>query len=486
MTPTFRRILSVLLLLGLVGTTNALPAQARVDDYSGYEPETHCASAAKPGTRFLMEWLLRQYPGTGSASMLRACSSSTSEHQDGRALDWAVDATDAADRARVDALLSRLFAADGGGNEHALARRMGIMYLIWNDYIYSAYSGFAKRDYVHSVCPSRNRCSKTLRHRDHVHISLSRSGAAAQTTFYRSRRVPSEPVLVPGTIQLDGERTAITEVTVPADGSVVRTDFKVTGDTTYRVVADGLYRTGARHRIADPACVWDARANRWAPFSNGLRVNGRTLWDAAGCNRSHTHVAEYRAGKSRFLNLQITDPRPGDNDGSVRFYVLREDIAARAVATRPVAARPEPRAARRPGPTARRLVRETVTVPAKAARGRSTARSLTPRRAYRVEVRGTAHSGETGFDANCVRYRGALHSQHSLDLFRPEADHLQLQIQGVPVKLRVPGSSRQCSGGHRYVGTFRPVVHGKARVKVWDPYRYADNTGSFRVTLRRR
>ncbi len=252
------KTIALALATALLGTAAAAgPAAASsVDDYARYQPQTTCASQTLPGTEFLLRYLVNHYPGTGYSSTLRACTSGTSEHKDGRALDWAADAADATDRATVAAFLERAFATDKAGNPHALARRMGIMYLIWNDHIYSAYNHFEKRDYVNSGCSDPKDCSKTLRHRDHVHISLSRSGASAQTTFYRARNVPSVPVLIPGTKQLDPVDTAVVRIEVPADGRKVTTDFKLTRGTTYRVVGDGRYRFGAGDRIADAACRW--------------------------------------------------------------------------------------------------------------------------------------------------------------------------------------------------------------------------------------
>jgi hypothetical protein len=87
-----------------------------------------------------------------------------------------------------------------------------------------------------------------------------------------------------------------------------------------------------------------------------------------------------------------------------------------------------------------------------------------------------------------VRYAGRWRPQHTLDLTRPTADHLAVYVQGVRVPLRVPGSKRRCDGraAHRYVGSFKPVVNGRARVKVWDPYEYSDNSGALSVVLKRR
>ena len=58
------------------------------------------------------------------------------------------------------------------------------MYIIWNDHMYAAWDGFDREDYLSSSCKSRKKCSKTLRHRDHMHISLSRPGGKGATSWY--------------------------------------------------------------------------------------------------------------------------------------------------------------------------------------------------------------------------------------------------------------------------------------------------------------
>jgi hypothetical protein len=477
------RLLATVLLSSVVTAT---PAHASaVDGYSGYEPQQTCTSAPKPGTEYLLRWLLGRYPGTGSSGTLRPCDSGgQSEHKDGRALDWAVDAADPGQAAQAQRFLDRILATDKAGNRHALARRMGIMYLIWDDHIYSSYDGFAKRDYTGRICDRPKDCSKTTRHRDHVHISLSHSGAAAQTTFYRARNVPSIPVLVPGTLRLDPARTAIVKVTVPATGRTVNAGFKLTRGTTYRIVGDGLYRYGAGSRVADAACRWSSTG--WRPHESGLLVNGRSPWTST-CAGDHTHQATFRAPTTDYLRLRVGDERAGDNEGSLSFYVLREDLAKRSVASRPTVSAGEPRPARSAGPTGRRLQKETVTVPAAARRGRLTVGALRRKARYRVVVTGVARNGDQGFDASCVKYAGRFRPQHTLDLTKPAADHLSLFIQGVRVDLRVPRSKASCDRReHRYVGTFEPVVRGKARVRVWDPYTYDDNSGSLTVRLTRR
>ena len=476
------RVVAAVLLCALVSTD---PAHAStVDSYSGYQPQETCTSTPKPGTEYLLRWLIRNYRHTGSSGTLRACNSGgQSEHKDGRALDWAVDAANPDQAVQAERFLDRVFATDKAGNRHALARRMGIMYVIWNDHIYSSYYQFAKRDYTTNICAKPKNCSKTTRHRDHVHISLSYSGGAAQTSFYRAHNVPSIPVLKPGTRQLDPVNTAIVKVTVPATGQTVNAGFKVTRGTTYRIIGDGLYRYGSGSSIADAACRWSA--NGWTSSDAGLLVNGKSPW-TSDCDDGHTHVATYKATRTDYLRLRIGDETSGNNEGALSLYILREDLAARSVASHPAVSGREPRAARSAGPAGKRLREEAVTVRAASRRGALTDRALRRNARYRVVVTGLARSGDVAFDGSCVKYAGRFRPEHTLDLTKPAADHLSLFIQGVRVNLRVPGSQASCDRrDHRYVGTYKAVVRGKARVRVWDPYTYGDNSGSLTVKLKR-
>ncbi|QBR92400.1 hypothetical protein [Nocardioides euryhalodurans] len=167
----------------------AAPAHARIEPYADYQPQTRCAPQAKPGTKALGRWLVNTRGG-GYGPTSRPCrSGGASEHKEGRAFDWTLDATKAKHRRLARAFLTRIRATDRHGNDHALARRMGIMYIIWNDHIYRSYDDreFAERDYLSSSCRRKRSCSKTLRHRDHMHISLSRPGGRGTTSWYDGR-----------------------------------------------------------------------------------------------------------------------------------------------------------------------------------------------------------------------------------------------------------------------------------------------------------
>jgi hypothetical protein len=181
------KLLAVLALVAAVLVAPAAQADdAQIEGYASYEPQTTCHPKPRPGTRVLGTWLVKNLGGGGGAAG-RSCGGGASEHKDGRAIDWTLDATSKEGRAIAQAFLEKVFKTDKDGNTHALARRMGIMYVIWDDHMYAAWGEFEIDDYLSSSCTSKKKCSKTLRHRDHMHISLSMAGAKGKTTWYAGR-----------------------------------------------------------------------------------------------------------------------------------------------------------------------------------------------------------------------------------------------------------------------------------------------------------
>lgn len=167
--------------------TSSAPYLMPVEPYATYQPQTRCRHTPKAGVLVLADWLVARGGGYGPIS--RTCAgSSTSEHKESRAFDWLLDATDPADRALADALLEEILAPDDTGQPHALARRMGVMYVIWNDRMYAAYDGFVAKRYLSAGCRTKRSCSPTLRHRDHMHISLTRQGAKGATSWYYAQQ----------------------------------------------------------------------------------------------------------------------------------------------------------------------------------------------------------------------------------------------------------------------------------------------------------
>ena len=172
---------------GLLAFLSSAPAQATyvmpVDSYATYQPQKACVRQDRTGTVALAQWLAAR--GGSYGGTLRDCrSGGRSEHKDGRAFDWTLDASDLDDQASAEAFITEAFADDELGDTDALARRMGIMYVIWDDKMYAAWDGFEPKRYLSPGCRSRRACSPTLRHRDHMHISLSRAGSQGRTSWY--------------------------------------------------------------------------------------------------------------------------------------------------------------------------------------------------------------------------------------------------------------------------------------------------------------
>jgi hypothetical protein len=109
-------------------------------------------------------------------------------HAEGRAVDWHLDVTDSADAKAAERLVRLLLAPDTAGEPQALARRMGVQEIIWDcGYLTVGQTEFSK----YSVCFDRKgrrkkKVDPTQAHRNHIHIGLTRRGAAGKTSFWTS------------------------------------------------------------------------------------------------------------------------------------------------------------------------------------------------------------------------------------------------------------------------------------------------------------
>jgi hypothetical protein len=152
-----------------------------IEQYPSYEGQSTCDPTDKPGTVALRNTLLAHYPVTVSFGISRACNiGGKSEHKEGRAFDWGANVNNPVQRAAVENFFKVVFATDSYGHTDAIARRMGLMYVIWNKQIRMLRPGSSWEPY-----------SGDSPHTDHVHISMSWAGARAQTSFW-SGHVPKE------------------------------------------------------------------------------------------------------------------------------------------------------------------------------------------------------------------------------------------------------------------------------------------------------
>lgn len=158
-----------------------------IDD-ERYDHATHCRRSPMPGTLALERWL-GSHAGGSSWGIMRCeklSEDNYSLHAEGRALDWHLDAARRADRREAQRIIDLMLAPDRAGNEHALARRMGIQEIIWNCHSWwSGSDGMGKYSKCFNEKGKRlQHVNFTEAHKDHIHFGLSWRGARKKTTFW--------------------------------------------------------------------------------------------------------------------------------------------------------------------------------------------------------------------------------------------------------------------------------------------------------------
>ncbi|MDO5698556.1 MAG: peptidoglycan-binding domain-containing protein [Dermatophilus congolensis] len=198
-----------------------LPTQ--VDAQPGYQPQNSCDPVSREGTTALGNLLAETYGG-GAIGYSRFCVRGTTEHSDGRALDWMLDANDANDLAVAEQALDWMLADNG-----AVAKRLGIQYVIWNKQIWRAYRGSAGWQPYRGASP----------HTDHIHISLTWDGAMKRTSWWTGKAVTSPDR---GTCRVYTGEFAPVYAGINRDGCGATAAAPVSGKPTYVVgqVADDI------------------------------------------------------------------------------------------------------------------------------------------------------------------------------------------------------------------------------------------------------
>lgn len=342
-----------------------------IEGYAPYQAQTTCSPTAKPGVTAFTSIVLTAYRGTGSSGIVRACSvGGRSEHKEGRAWDWRLNYANATQRAQASDLARWLFATDRYGNRFANARRLGIMYVIWNAKIWSAYKpGAGWQPY-----------NGASAHRDHMHVSFSWAGALKRTSYWTGKVSPV--VAAPGAPTPAAPKPVVTPtatpVPVPSAAPVVpppaapapgvpapTTPFLDSGSTTLRVDADEWegdetsvwLRAGRRYRLtasgtwsygrdrtADAECSERPADGRWHRTSQWEGTPGRNHLDLSvpfaegdwtpvgetnsrGCSRSRTWTRDVLVTTDGPLRAKVLDDVYDDNSGALSLLVTTLDTA---------------------------------------------------------------------------------------------------------------------------------------------------------------
>jgi hypothetical protein len=301
-----------------------------IEDDAPYQPQQTCDAVAKVGVLKFRDMVLKAYPGTGDSGITRACSDGgRSEHKDGRAWDWTASVSNSKQVAQVNDLLHWLFATDKYGNKHAMARRLGIMYIIWNAKIWNAGS-----DHWDTYsCSGTTAC-----HKDHVHFSFGWAGALAKTSYWTGHvttyvdppvRVLDDQTL-PATVRVDSASTTrvLTPFALPAGHHYV---FTATGTFTYGSPYDGHPRVGDAECSVAPDDLWHS-TTIWEGYPGhgqlDLYVGDHHSWapdknNGHGCSLAHRYTQRITTTSTSQLAMLISDSVRTDNHGVLTVTITR-------------------------------------------------------------------------------------------------------------------------------------------------------------------
>ena len=228
-----------------------------LDIASPYLPQTVCDPAAKPGVTAFAR-LMSQHYSEFSYGISRACNYGLTEHSEGRALDWMLNKNDPTEHAIADAVVDWLVAPDANGQPGAMARRFGIMYIIWDRRIWGTYQMNEGWRPYYGSSP----------HTDHIHFSFSWDGAMRRTSWWTGKawtsvtRTPGGSASVPVTPSTPDSYPTLQ---VGASGSDVALAQKVIGtpaDGAFGPATETALRTWQRSNSVTVSGVLDAAT--WA------------------------------------------------------------------------------------------------------------------------------------------------------------------------------------------------------------------------------
>lgn len=172
----------------LRGTTEGLPSQEQpathpappakslprtLDATPGWQATYSCDPNNRPGMIAFAELVSKHYNRPRYYASRTCLAGDNSQHYEGRAVDWSMNAYDAADKAIGDDVATWLTKNNG-----EMARRFGVMSVIWN-----------KRSWYVSVPDRWYDYTGPSPHTDHVHVGFTWDGAMKRTSWWTGTAV---------------------------------------------------------------------------------------------------------------------------------------------------------------------------------------------------------------------------------------------------------------------------------------------------------
>lgn len=144
-----------------------------VDPFGTYQGQVSCDPDPKPGVVATRNLLLKKFGGR-DMGISRACHiGGVSEHKEGRAWDWGLNASNPADRRIANKAIAWL-TKTVDGQPAANARRLGLSYAIWAGRMIRFYDFDAGWQRYTGESP----------HTDHIHLTFTWNGAMKRTSWW--------------------------------------------------------------------------------------------------------------------------------------------------------------------------------------------------------------------------------------------------------------------------------------------------------------
>lgn len=322
------------------GLTAPVPLPDALDPVSPYLPQVSCNPVDMVGPTMLRELVLATYGIGGRGNISRGCTEGLSEHSEGRAWDWAVRVDQPAERAAAADFIAWVTRDDGRN-----ARRLGIMYVIYDKMIWSVYN-------------TQTGWRPSHAHTDHVHVSFSWNGARGNTSFWTGavgsvdhgpcaqfKGSYAAPTSAPRATPCGTPTAALVKTSWP------NRQYGTTGtavgraQTLLRVPATGRFDTATRlavtgyQRAHELPTTGAMDQPTWASLDRTSitrrTVKGYTAWKAVTYGLKHysrTKLSQGRSAKAVLMLQTALGMRLADRTGyfgpATRTAVMRVETAA--------------------------------------------------------------------------------------------------------------------------------------------------------------